>query len=247
MELRHIRYFIAAAEEEHFGRASDRLHVTRPAVSQIIADLEQEISTPLFERLAHRVRLTAAGRSLLPQLQAVMAHLNEAMAQAKRVGEGKTGSLNIGYGSSDAAAPPVPRRDQGLPRGLPRRLAVAVRDVHDRAAEGAGRAKDPRRFHALRPGPRDAAQAPRRTRAGSGRDGARLAPHPDRRPGSGGGQRPRVGAAQVGDPVGTGRRGLRDRAQLQRQPRLRAAVRVVQEGRVRASGGAGGGARSPRS
>jgi DNA-binding transcriptional LysR family regulator len=99
MELRHIRYFIAAAEEEHFGRASDRLHVTRPAVSQIIADLEQEIATPLFERLAHRVRLTAAGRSLLPQLQAVMAQLNEAMAQAKRVGEGKTGSLNLGYGS----------------------------------------------------------------------------------------------------------------------------------------------------
>jgi DNA-binding transcriptional LysR family regulator len=99
MELRHLRYFIAAAEEEHFGRASDRLHVTRPAVSQIIADLEGEISTQLFERLAHRVRLTAAGHSLLPQLQAVMAQLNEAIAQAKRVGEGKSGSLNIGYGS----------------------------------------------------------------------------------------------------------------------------------------------------
>ena len=99
MELRHLRYFIAAAEEEHFGRASDRLHVTRPAVSQIIADLEQEIATPLFERLAHRVRLTAAGRSLLPQLQVVMTQLNDAVTQAKRVGEGKSGSLNIGYGS----------------------------------------------------------------------------------------------------------------------------------------------------
>jgi DNA-binding transcriptional LysR family regulator len=99
MELRHIRYFIAAAEEEHFGRASDRLHVTRPAVSQIIADLEGEIATQLFERLAHRVKLTAAGRSLLPRLQAVMVQLNEAVAQAKRVGEGKSGSLNIGYGS----------------------------------------------------------------------------------------------------------------------------------------------------
>jgi DNA-binding transcriptional LysR family regulator len=99
MELRHLRYFIAAAEEEHFGRASDRLHVTRPAVSQIIADLESELRTPLFERLAHRVKLTAAGRSLLPRLQAVMSDLDDALATTKRVGEGKSGTLNMGYGS----------------------------------------------------------------------------------------------------------------------------------------------------
>ena len=99
MELRHLRYFIAAAEEEHFGRASDRLCVTRPAVSQLIADLEDELGTPLFERLAHRVKLTAAGKALLPQLQAVMKDLEEALVMTKRVGQGKTGSLNIGYGS----------------------------------------------------------------------------------------------------------------------------------------------------
>lgn len=99
MELRHLRYFIAAAEEEHFGRASDRLCITRPAVSQIISDLESELGTPLFERLAHRVRLTAAGRALLPDLQVIMRDLNQAFVKAKRVGQGKTGSLNIGYGS----------------------------------------------------------------------------------------------------------------------------------------------------
>lgn len=99
MELRHLRYFMAAAEEEHFGRASERLHVTRPAVSQIIADLEAELGTLLFERLAHRVRLTAAGRALLPQLQAVMDDLGAALAMTKRVGEGKSGMLNIAYGS----------------------------------------------------------------------------------------------------------------------------------------------------
>lgn len=99
MELRHLRYFMAAAEEEHFGRASDRVHVTRPAVSQIIADLEGELGTPLFERLAHRVKLTAAGRALLPRLQAIMDDLNDALAMTKRVGEGKSGTLNIGYGS----------------------------------------------------------------------------------------------------------------------------------------------------
>lgn len=99
MELRHLRYFVAAAEEEHFGRASDRLHVTRPAVSQIIADLEDEIGTPLFERLAHRVKLTEAGRSLLPQIRAIMKDLDEALTLAKRVGQGKSGSLNLGYGT----------------------------------------------------------------------------------------------------------------------------------------------------
>jgi len=99
MELRHLRYFIAAAEEEHFGRASDRLCVTRPAVSQIIADLEDEMGTPLFERLAHRVKLTAAGRALLPKLQEVMSELSAALMMAKSVGQGKTGSLDIGYGS----------------------------------------------------------------------------------------------------------------------------------------------------
>jgi DNA-binding transcriptional LysR family regulator len=99
MELRHLRYFIAAAEEEHFGRAAVRLHITRPAVSQIIADLEGELGTPLFERLAHTVKLTAAGRTLLPQLVRVMDDLNEAIILTKRVGHGMTGTLRIGYGS----------------------------------------------------------------------------------------------------------------------------------------------------
>jgi DNA-binding transcriptional LysR family regulator len=99
MELRHLRYFMAAAEEESFGRASERLHVTRQAVSQIIADLEQELRTSLFERLAHRVRLTAAGRALLPRAQALMKQLDEAVALIRLVGQGKSGQLSIGYGS----------------------------------------------------------------------------------------------------------------------------------------------------
>jgi DNA-binding transcriptional LysR family regulator len=99
MELRHLRYFIAAAEEEHFGRASERLHVTRPAVSQLIIDLENELGTQLFERLAHSVKLTAAGRVLLPQLQTIMSDLGQAFTMARRVGEGKSGALNVGYGS----------------------------------------------------------------------------------------------------------------------------------------------------
>jgi DNA-binding transcriptional LysR family regulator len=99
MELRHLRYFVAAAEEGHFGRAAERLHVTRPAVSKLIADLEAELNIPLFERLAHGVRLTEAGQALLPNLQTVIADLTEAFAVAKRVSQGKQGTLSIGYGS----------------------------------------------------------------------------------------------------------------------------------------------------
>lgn len=99
MELRHLRYFVAAAEEEHFGRAAERLSITRPAVSQLIADLEDELGTQLFERLAHQVRLTAAGKALLPRLQELMADLNQALTMAKRVGDGKSGVITIGYGS----------------------------------------------------------------------------------------------------------------------------------------------------
>lgn len=99
MELRHLRYFIAAAEEEHFGRASDRMFVTRPAISQIVSDLESELGVPLFDRFPHRVKLTAAGLVLLPRLQTIMSDLNQALVLAKRVGAGKSGSLNIGYGS----------------------------------------------------------------------------------------------------------------------------------------------------
>lgn len=99
MELRHLRYFVAAAEEEHFGRAAQRLHVTRPAVSKLIADLEGEIGARLFARSAHGVTLTNAGRALLPHLQNIIAELNEAFLTARHVAEGKVGSLSIGYGS----------------------------------------------------------------------------------------------------------------------------------------------------
>jgi DNA-binding transcriptional LysR family regulator len=99
MELRHLRYFVAAAEEEHFARAADRLCITRPAVSQIISDLEDELGTKLFERKAHRVKLTAAGLTLLSRTRRVLGDLTQALELTKRVGAGKAGVLNVGYGS----------------------------------------------------------------------------------------------------------------------------------------------------
>lgn len=98
MELRHLRYFVAAAQEENFGRASERLHVTRPAVSQLISDFEEELGALVFERFPHRVRLTAAGKALLPEVQRILEELEVALTLARNVSEGRCGRLSIGYG-----------------------------------------------------------------------------------------------------------------------------------------------------
>ena len=99
MELRHIRYFIAAAEELHFGRASERLFVTRPAVSQTIADLEVELGVRLFRRQPRDLRLTSAGEAFYKRARAILLDLEQTIIATRRIGEGKSGSLSIGYGS----------------------------------------------------------------------------------------------------------------------------------------------------
>lgn len=105
MELRHLRYFVAAAEEQHFSRAADRLCVTRPAVSRLISDLEDELGTQLFERSAHRIQLTTAGTVMLGRLRKVLADLAVTVEVTKRVGAGASGILTIGYGSATLQHP----------------------------------------------------------------------------------------------------------------------------------------------
>ena len=67
MELRHLRYFVVVGEEEHFGRAADRLHVVQPALTRQVQQLEEELGCALFERLKRGVRLTEAGKSFLAE------------------------------------------------------------------------------------------------------------------------------------------------------------------------------------
>ncbi len=97
MELRLLRFFVAVAEELHFGRAAARLHMAQPPLSQAIRGLEEELGARLFERTSRSVRLTAAGAALLPEARALLDHAAHAAELARRVHLGQAGELRVGY------------------------------------------------------------------------------------------------------------------------------------------------------
>ena len=83
MELRHLRYFVAVGEEQHYGRASRRLRVAQPALSRQIQDLEEEVGFKLFERLPRGVKLSAAGKLFLEDARRILQEVSEATAHAR--------------------------------------------------------------------------------------------------------------------------------------------------------------------
>jgi DNA-binding transcriptional LysR family regulator len=95
MELRHLRYFVAIGEEQHFGRAAERLHVAQPALSRQMQDLERELGFLLFDRLPRGVRLNAAGKLFLSDARRILQDVNEAKLRAERIAHGKAGTLRI--------------------------------------------------------------------------------------------------------------------------------------------------------
>lgn len=100
MELRHLRYFVAVAEEENVTRAAAKLHVAQPAVSRQVHDLEEELGLPLFERTAKSVRLTDAGRVFLEEARAVLQRADDATKAVRAVAGGTRGELHVGYAPS---------------------------------------------------------------------------------------------------------------------------------------------------
>lgn len=103
IELRHLRYFIAVAEELHFGRAAQRLHVAQPALSQQIRQLERLMDVTLFTRTSRSVELTEAGRSFQPRARELMARLSSDLDEALRVSRGESGRIDLAFISSAAS------------------------------------------------------------------------------------------------------------------------------------------------
>jgi len=97
MELRRILYFVAIAEVEHFGRASERLRIAQPALSRQIRLLEAELQVSLFERLPRGVRLTAAGRTFLSRMRGVQQQITQATEAARAAAQGRHGTLRLGF------------------------------------------------------------------------------------------------------------------------------------------------------
>jgi DNA-binding transcriptional LysR family regulator len=105
VELRHLRYFLAVAEERQFTRAAARLHIQQPPLSQQIQELEQEMGFALFTRLPRGVELTAAGAAFVDDARAVLAALERGVRHATRVANGQLGSVRIALTSSAAFHP----------------------------------------------------------------------------------------------------------------------------------------------
>ncbi len=100
IELRHLRYFVAVAEELHFGRAAARLGIAQPPLSQQIQKLEILLDTQLFTRTSRQVALTDAGKVFLESAKRTIAQLNAAVADAQEVGRGERGTVTVGFAAS---------------------------------------------------------------------------------------------------------------------------------------------------
>lgn len=124
LELRELRYFVVLAEELHFGRAAERLHISQSPLSQAIAQLERKLGTKLLDRSSRHVQLTAAGSVLLHHARRLLREAGDAVDATRRAGSGETGSLKLAVGpvSREAILP-------GLRHALDERLPSLTIEV----------------------------------------------------------------------------------------------------------------------
>lgn len=116
MEIRQLNYFIAVAEERHFGRAAKRLHMAQPPLSQQIRQLEEHLGVRLFNRTTRKVDLTAAGQVLLERGCRIVNELEKLTTDVHQVGQGASGVLRVGFAGSATygVMPPVSRRTKEI-------------------------------------------------------------------------------------------------------------------------------------
>lgn len=118
MELRHIRYFVAVAEERHFGRAAERLHIAQPPLSQQIRKLEAELWVQLLTRSTRRVELTPAGDRFLERARDILRRVDAAGEEAVLVADGRIGRVTVGFTGS-ATYELLPTLSRALRAALP--------------------------------------------------------------------------------------------------------------------------------
>jgi hypothetical protein len=116
VELRHLRYFIAVAEELNFSRAAERMHMAQPPLSAAIRQLERDLGVDLFVRTTREVRLTDAGRAFLQGARRTLADAERAAEDAKRAAAGELGHLRIAYSWSTRFAAPKSPPSSSSPR-----------------------------------------------------------------------------------------------------------------------------------
>lgn len=118
MELRHVRYALALAEERHFGRAAARVHVAQPALSQQVKQLERELGVELFRRTTRRVELTEAGRRFAEHARGILAGVDRARDDLALLASGRAGRVSVGFVGT-ATYDVLPRVAHEVRRALP--------------------------------------------------------------------------------------------------------------------------------
>jgi DNA-binding transcriptional LysR family regulator len=129
VELRHIRYFLAVAEERHFTRGAEKLGISQPPVSQQIRDLEDELGAALFRRVPHGAELTEAGEAFLIEARSILAGAERAKLAAQRAHRGQSGMLSVGFSGTAAFSPLLARAKM---------LFMLGSRIRDEIADGAG-------------------------------------------------------------------------------------------------------------
>src|SRR5215469_15790415 len=97
LDFRRLYYFVVVAEELHFTRAAERLHMSQPPLSYQIQQLERDLGVRLFERTRHRVQLTDAGQVLFDAARRIFGQMEQTVRAVQRVGQGEVGSLTVGF------------------------------------------------------------------------------------------------------------------------------------------------------
>ncbi|MDU6452798.1 MAG: LysR substrate-binding domain-containing protein, partial [Enterobacter hormaechei] len=131
IELRHLRYFVAVAEELHFGRAAARLNISQPPLSQQIQILEQQVGARLLARTNRSVSLTAAGKQFLADSRQILSMVEDAAARAERLYLGETGELRIGFTSSAPFISAVSQTLSSFRRNFPD-VHIQTREINTR-------------------------------------------------------------------------------------------------------------------